>query len=81
MRIVACSSATDAACLRRLALPFGSGKYWRLLGEEGNGLDTMDRGEHRWLELGMVEVATCHGMAVSLHKGRVARVRGCSIGL
>ena len=81
LRTMACPGGQDAARLERLVHPFGSGGYIRLQQREGSGLDTVDRGEGRWLIMDMVGVSTCHGMAMSMHKGRVQWVRGCSIGL
>ena len=55
--------------------------HGQVQGIKGDGLDMIDKEEGRWLMMLMVEVATCHGMTMSMHHGRVARVRGCSIGL
>ena len=40
-------------------------------GVEGEGEDTLDRGEGRRVEMIMMRVATCHGMVAFMHKGKV----------
>ena len=44
-------------------------------------LDTMVKGELRRLIKCTVRVATCHGMALCMHKGRVQWIREGSNGL
>ena len=41
----------------------------------------LGKGEGHRLAMGMVEVATCHGMAMSMHNGRVPWIRECSDGV
>ena len=62
--------------LGRVAHLFGLGRYWRLQGIEGDGLDTLGKGGGRQLTMGMVEVTTCRGMALSMHHGRVPSSKG-----
>ena len=39
-------------------------------------MDMLGKGEGRRLAMSMVEVATCHGMAMSMHNGRVQGGQG-----